>query len=228
MDIVALVKGLTTAVIPIIVAITFHEAAHGWVANKCGDSTAKDMGRLTLNPVPHIDLVWTLIVPVLLFIVNKGAFTFGMAKPVPVNFGNLRHPRRDSALVAAAGPVMNILLAAISFIVYLLLFDSPKPHSAQMSFVAVPLSKMLEYSILFNIFLASFNLLPFPPLDGGRIVVSMLPARQAYQFSKIEPYGIIIVLVLWFTGVAHYIINPIERLVKLIIGLILLPFGGLM
>ena len=231
MDLTSVVKDLLIAAIPILIAITFHEVAHGFVAYKCGDSTAKMMGRLTLNPAAHIDPVGTIIVPLMLFIFSKGTFIFGTAKPVPVNFYNLRHPRRDSALVSAAGPATNVIIAFIS-ILLLVLIDKISIVFTSSAFIGqkiiIPLNKMLQYSVSFNIFIAAFNLLPVPPLDGGRIVTSLLPAKHSYQFSKIEPYGILIVLVLWFTGIARYIIVPIQLFIKLIISMFLLPLGGLM
>lgn len=231
MDLTSVVKDLLIAAIPILIAITFHEVAHGFVAYKCGDSTAKMMGRLTLNPIAHIDPVGTIIVPLMLFIFSKGTFIFGTAKPVPVNFYNLRHPRRDSALVSAAGPATNVIIAFIS-ILLLVLIDKISIVFTSSAFIGqkiiIPLNKMLQYSVSFNIFIAAFNLLPVPPLDGGRIVTSLLPTKHSYQFSKIEPYGILIVLVLWFTGIARYIIVPIQLFIKLIISMFLLPLGGLM
>jgi len=226
----SLIKQLIIAAIPILIAITFHEVAHGFIAYKLGDPTAKMMGRLTLNPLAHIDPIGTILVPVVLFILSNGAFMFGSAKPVPVNFYNLRQPRRDSALVSAAGPATNVIIAFLSILISILLLKlmaiSISPFFREK--IIYPIALMLQYSITFNIFLAAFNLLPIPPLDGGRIVVSLLPAKHSYQFSKLEPYGILIVLALWFTGIAHFIIEPIRLFIKLLIALFLTPFGGLM
>jgi Zn-dependent protease len=231
LDFTSLARQLIIAAIPILIAITFHEVAHGFAANKLGDPTAKMMGRLTLNPIAHIDLVGTIIVPIMLFIFSNGTFIFGSAKPVPVNFNNLRHPRRDSALVSAAGPATNVIIAFASILLFILLYKI-SPQSPSSPFISqkimIPLSIMLQYSITFNIFIAAFNLLPVPPLDGGRIVTSLLPTKHSYQFSKLEPYGILIVLALWFTGIAYYIIVPIQTFIKLIIQIFLIPFGGLM
>ncbi len=230
MDFASTVQHLIIAAIPILVAITFHEVAHGFVANKLGDPTAKMMGRLTLNPLAHIDPIGTIIVPVMLFILSNGAFIFGTAKPVPVNFYNLKRPRRDSALVSAAGPATNIMIAFFSILVYILIqvIFPPSSSSAFNQKIITPLVIMVQYSISFNIFIAAFNLFPVPPLDGGRIATSLLPTKYAYHFSKLEPYGILIVLALWFTGIAHYIIVPIQALIEIIIRIFLLPFGGLM
>jgi Zn-dependent protease len=231
LDLTSIVKDLLIAAIPILIAITFHEVAHGFVAYKCGDSTAKMMGRLTLNPIAHIDPVGTIIVPLMLFIFSKGTFIFGTAKPVPVNFYNLRHPRRDSALVSAAGPATNVIIAFLSILLLVLIYKISIAFTSSAFIgqkIIIPLNKMLQYSVSFNIFIAAFNLLPVPPLDGGRIVTSLLPAKHSYQFSKIEPYGIFIVLILWFTGIARYIIVPIQLFIELIIRMFLLPVGGLM
>ncbi len=231
MDFESLISRLLLAALPILVAITFHEAAHGFVANKFGDPTAKMMGRLTLNPLAHIDLFGTIIMPIMFFILSNGAFMFGSAKPVPVNFNNLRHPRRDSALVSAAGPATNVIIAFVSILLLILSFKL-FPQSAHPGLlgekVINPVQAMIQYSIVFNIFIAAFNLIPIPPLDGGRIAVSLLPARHAYQFSKLEPYGIFIVIILWVTGIAQYIIAPLRLLIEFILKVFLMPFGGLM
>ncbi len=222
-------RELVIAAIPILIAITLHEAAHGFIANKLGDPTAKMMGRLTLNPIAHIDLFGTIIVPIMLFVLSSGRFIFGSAKPVPINLYNLRKPRRDSALVAAAGPAANIIVAFLSILLLILVnkIFSLIPSSVGGK-ILTPVSIMLQYSISFNIFIAAFNLLPVPPLDGGRIVTSLLPTKHAYQFSKIEPYGILIVLALWFTGIARYIIAPIHVVIDLILSVFLIPFRSLM
>jgi Zn-dependent protease len=230
LDFASTLQHLIIAAIPILVAITFHEVAHGFVANKFGDPTAKMMGRLSFNPLVHIDPIGTVVVPVMLFILSNGSFIFGTAKPVPVNFYNLRRPRRDSAIVSAAGPAMNIMIAFISILLYILI-RVIFPMSLSSSFnqkIMTPLVMMIQYSISFNIFIAAFNLFPVPPLDGGRIVTSLLPTKYSYHFSKLEPYGILIVLALWFTGIAHYIIVPIQAFIEIILRIFLLPFGGLM
>ncbi|HLA01040.1 MAG TPA: site-2 protease family protein [Thermodesulfovibrionales bacterium] len=228
MDFTSTVQKLIIAAIPILVAITFHEVAHGFVANKLGDPTAKMMGRLTLNPIAHIDPIGTIVVPVMLFILSNGAFIFGTAKPVPVNFYNLKRPRRDTALVSAAGPATNIMIAFISILLYILIqvIFPPSSSSTFNQKIMTPLVMMIQYSISFNIFIAAFNLFPVPPLDGGRIATSLLPTKYAYHFSKLEPYGILIVLGLWFTGIAHYIIVPIQTFIEIIIQIFLIPFGG--
>ncbi|HET6516111.1 MAG TPA: site-2 protease family protein [Thermodesulfovibrionales bacterium] len=229
MDLTSLISHLLLAALPILVAITFHEVAHGFAAYKLGDPTAKMLGRLTLNPLAHIDLFGTVIIPVMLFILSNGTFMFGSAKPVPVNFNNLGHPRRDSALVSAAGPATNVFIAFVSILLLALIFKlSPQSAPELVERVINPLQRMLQYSIVFNIFIAAFNLIPIPPLDGGRIAVSLLPARQAYQFSRLEPYGIVIVILLWITGIAQYIIVPLRLLIQVILNIFLIPFGGLL
>ncbi|MBF0171799.1 MAG: site-2 protease family protein [Nitrospinae bacterium] len=198
-----------------------HEVAHGWVAYKLGDPTAKSMGRLTLNPIAHIDPFGTVLLPLILFIATSGKFMFGSAKPVPVNFNNLRNPKRDMALVAAAGPAANVLISILSIILLKLLgrIFATVNMSGVVAMVAVPVISMLQYSVAFNIFLAAFNLLPIPPLDGGRIAVSLLPYKQAHWLSRVEPYGIFIVLILWSLGIARYIIDPIQAFIFFIVDI---------
>ena len=171
----------------ILVAITFHEAAHGWVAWKLGDNTAYSLGRVSFNPIRHIDFIGTILVPALLVLSGVG-FIFGWAKPVPVNFGRLGSPRRDMIMVAGAGPAANLILAALSTIVLVL---------AQL-FELNTLSIVLIISIEINMLLAIFNMLPLPPLDGGRVVTGLLPLRFARRFSKLEPFGLFIIVGLLF------------------------------
>jgi len=168
--------------IPLIIAITFHEAAHGYVARFFGDNTAWQVGRVTLNPFKHIDPVGTILLPALLF-VTRSPFLFGYAKPVPVNFRALRNPRRDMVWVAAAGPGMNLalaVLAALSFHLVDYLPDTAGRWTAE----------NLKNALVINVFLAIFNLLPVPPLDGGRVAVGLLPDRLAMPLARLEPYGL--------------------------------------
>ena len=226
----SLLSNLIIAAPAILIAITFHEIAHGWVANRLGDPTAKMMGRLSINPLVHIDPIGTVVVPIMLFILSNGTFMFGAAKPVPVNFLNLRNPRRDSALVSVAGPATNVIIAFVSILLLKLIFlflpreIDPTSLSGR---IIIPLFEMLRYNILFNMFIAAFNLLPIPPLDGGRILTSLLPTKHAYEFSKIEPYGMLIVIGLWVFGIARYIIAPLQMLIELILRILLIPFGGM-
>lgn len=216
-DITSLLVSLSTMILPVIIAITLHEAAHGWVAHKLGDDMAKRAGRVTFNPVRHIDKVGTVILPISLFLVSGGKMIFGWAKPVPVDPRCLRQPRRDMILVAAAGPVSNIAMAIVAaalFHVNEFLPDSPD----------FPLRSWvywnLGHAVYFNILLAVFNMLPVPPLDGGRVMVGLLPQRAAMAWAKLEPMGIFIVLGLFFlvpfvTGQLGYTVNPAYWLVIL-------------
>ena len=192
--------------LPLLFAIVLHEYAHGWVADICGDPTARRLGRLTVNPLAHIDPFGTIIVP-LICLLLPGSFLLGWAKPVPVDPRNMRQPRRDMALVAAAGPGMNFLLALGSALVRawilsinpaLLSTDSregvPDEHTSWAVLMLLPLAGMAFYSVLVNVFLGMFNLLPLPPLDGGRIMVSVLPARPALALARLEPYGMMILV----------------------------------
>lgn len=185
--------------LPVIFAITVHEAAHGYAARYFGDMTAYQQGRISLNPARHIDPVGTLLIPALTMFI--GGILFGWAKPVPVNFGRLRHPKRDMLWVAAAGPGANLIMAILW--AFVIKFSPMVPE-----FSAIPLAFMGAAGIQINVVLMVLNLLPLPPLDGGRIAVSLLPHKLAWQFAKIEPYGFIILLVLMFTHVLGAILWP--------------------
>jgi Zn-dependent protease len=178
----AMIYAASIWVIPLIIAITFHEAAHGYVARFFGDNTAWQFGRVTLNPFKHIDPVGTILLPALLF-VTRSPFLFGYAKPVPVNFGALRNPRRDMVWVAAAGPGMNLALAVIAALSFHLVDYLPDIAGRWTA-------ENLKNALVINVFLAIFNLLPVPPLDGGRIAVGLLPDRLAMPLARLEPYGL--------------------------------------
>ena len=202
MDTTNLIQTVTVYAIPVIFAITLHEAAHGYAAKYFGDSTAYMMGRVTLNPFSYIHLVGTILLPLLLYFSTNGALLFGFAKPVPVDFGNLRHPKRDMVWVALAGPASNLVQA----IVWALLFVVYTDFGVSEKFFLA----MCKAGVLSNVVMFAFNLFPLPPLDGGRIVVGLLPWKQAYQFSRIEPYGFYIVMALVITGVVNHLwLDPV-------------------
>jgi Zn-dependent protease len=191
--------------IPVIFAITLHEAAHGYVAKYFGDLTAYSQGRVSLNPIRHIDPIGTVALPLLLLALSKlfgGGFIFGWAKPVPVNFDNLRNPKRDMLWVAAAGPGANLVMAIFWVLMVKLAFTEIAGS------FSLPLALMGAAGVMVNVIFMVLNLLPIPPLDGGRIMVSLLPHRQAYQFSRIEPYGFFIILALLFTKVLDVVMWP--------------------
>jgi Zn-dependent protease len=224
--------------LPLLLAMVLHEYAHGWVANRYGDSTARLEGRLTMNPLAHVDPFGTVILP-LLCLLLPGGFFLGWAKPVPVNPARLRNPRRDMALVAAAGPGMNLLLAVASALLLsgLLaadptLMDSWPPRPGQgprrdlAGMLLVPIAAMALYSVFINILLMAFNLIPIPPLDGGRLLTSLLPARQALALGRLEPYGMmIIVALIMFDPQIHVIRTITGTVVNLMAGTILSTTG---
>lgn len=216
-DVGALIQTVAIAALPVIFAITLHEAAHGYVARHFGDPTAWQEGRITLNPLKHIDLVGTILLPLLLFIMAS-PIMFGWAKPVPVNFSRLRNPKRDMLWVAAAGPGSNLLMAlfwgAVMKAAWLLPFN----------YFSLPMTRMAEIGIAVNIILMVLNLFPLPPLDGGRIAVSLLPTRAAWKFAQLERWGFPILLLLLFTGVLSAVLVPIVGLaLRLLAAVFQLP-----
>ena len=204
MDTSNLIQTVSVYAIPVIFAITLHEAAHGYAAKYFGDRTAYMMGRVTLNPFSHIHWVGTILLPLLLYFSTSGALIFGYAKPVPVNFGNLKNPKRDMVWVALAGPGVNLIQAIVWALLYVVYTDF---GVTEKFFFA-----MCKAGVLSNVVMFAFNLFPLPPLDGGRIVVGLLPLKQAYQFSRIEPYGFFIVMALVLTGVVNHLwLDPVMR-----------------
>lgn len=219
------IQKITIFALPVIFAITLHEAAHGYVARFFGDMTAAAAGRITANPLKHIDPVGTILVPLVILLTSKllggGMILFGWAKPVPVNFGRLRRPKQDMLWVAAAGPGMNFVMAVFWALMIQLAITL---HSG---FFSKPMAYMGAAGVFINVILMALNLIPLPPLDGGRIAVSLLPMKQAMQFARLEPYGLFILLGLMFipiggTSILGFILWP---LISVFIGLTALVTG---
>lgn len=203
MDIGQLVQTIAIYALPVLFAITLHEAAHGYVARHFGDLTAHAQGRISLNPVRHIDLVGTIIVPLAILALSGGRFFFGWAKPVPVNYSALRSPRKHMMWVAAAGPAANLAMTVMWVIVLKLALLLPA------NFFTEPMRLMAEAGILVNLIFMFLNLLPILPLDGGRILASLLPGRMAWQYSKLEPWGLPLLVLLLVTNVLDFILVPL-------------------
>ena len=203
-------------VVPVVFAITLHEAAHGYVARQFGDRTAEELGRITLNPLRHIDPVGTVLVPAMLYLTAGPQYVFGWAKPVPVNFGNLRHPKRDMLWVAGAGPLANFAMAfGWMLVLKLTMFGGALPSDGA--------ARMAQIGVSVNLVLMALNLLPIPPLDGGRIAVSVLPLRAAALWARLEPFGLFIIVALMFTPLLGDLIRPLRDagawLLRLMVGL---------
>ena len=220
MDFNEIVQTITTHALPVLLAITLHEAAHGYVAKLLGDNTAWALGRVTLNPVPHIDLVGTIAIPLVLYFATAGNFLFGYAKPVPVDVTRLRHPKRDMVWVALAGPVANLLQAILWMVAIYLLsgFDVEERFFTDMS----------KAGVLTNLVMFAFNLFPIPPMDGGRIVVGLLPWRLAVGFAQVERFGFFIVMGLVLLGVVNALwMTPIMNASVFSIQWLLQPLANL-
>lgn len=213
MDELNLLQRVVVWALPVLFAITVHETAHGWMALRLGDPTARMLGRLTLNPVKHIDPVGTLLVPGVLLML--GGFLFGWARPVPVTWENLHHPKRDMALVAVAGPLSNLLMALFWAVVIRLGMELGTGNAAALYLVYTGVA-----GIFINIILMVLNMLPLPPLDGGRVLVGLLPGPLSWKVSRLEPYGLPILLLLMFTGLLGKILWPA-------IGLMLVIMSGI-
>ncbi|PIT79199.1 site-2 protease family protein [Limnohabitans sp. JirII-31] len=216
-----LIQTVLIYALPVIFAITLHEAAHGYVAHRLGDNTAWMMGRVTLNPIPHIDPMGTLVMPVLLFLATGGNFLFGYARPVPVRFGNLNHPKRDMVWVALAGPAINLAQALVWGIALYLCVGM----GVNERFVL----EVCKAGIKVNAVMFAFNLFPLPPLDGGRILVGLLPWKQAVWLSKVEPWGFYIVMALVVMGVINSLwMAPLMTLTFELLSLLLSPLEFLL
>ena len=219
-DINNLIQTVLIYALPVLFAITVHEAAHGYVARYFGDNTAYMMGRVTLNPVKHIDPIGTILMPLLLYFATSGTFLFGYAKPVPVNFSHLRRPKRDMIWVALAGPASNFIQAILWAVLFMLLVSMGVQERFFLS--------MAKAGVLVNLVMWAFNLFPLPPLDGGRILTGLLPPRQAYAFSRIEPWGFFIVLGLVLVGiVGEYWLRPLMSLGYSFLDVLLTPLNFL-
>ncbi|MFT4058357.1 MAG: site-2 protease family protein [Legionella sp.] len=203
-----LIQQICIWVLPVLLSITLHEVAHGYVAFLCGDTTAKMFGRLSLNPIRHIDPIGTIVIPLLIGVLTHFNFVIGYAKPVPINWNQLRHPRRDMILVTLAGPIANIIMA----ILWALCFKIATFAHPESSMAALFLLVTARAGMLINLVLAALNLLPIPPLDGSRVVSSLLPPRKAMIYERIEPYGFYILILLMLTGVLNYILTPLINL----------------
>lgn len=212
------IRNIAVYALPVLFAITLHEAAHAYAARYFGDNTAYSQGRMSLNPLVHVDIWGTIVIPIAMYLFTP--FVFGYAKPVPVDFGRLRNPKRDMAWVALAGPIANLIMAALwlLFAALLVFFGVSE---------AFP-RRMAEAGIVTNLLIMAFNLLPIPPLDGGRVVTSMLPTTLAYKFARVEPYGFFIVLGLVFLQLVSYWVVPVMQLGRWIVDVMVLPFTFLM
>lgn len=220
-DIPNLIQTVALYALPVLFAITVHEAAHGYAARHFGDNTAWMLGRVTLNPIKHIDLIGTILMPLMLYFATSGAFLFGYAKPVPVNFGKLRNPKRDMVWVALAGPAVNLLQALLWGIVFYVLHGIGVTEPFFL--------KMCQGGILVNVVMFVFNLFPLPPLDGGRILVGLLPHRQAELVSRLEPWGFFIVMALVVAGVVSTLwMQPLMGLTYGLLDVLLSPLAYLL
>lgn len=211
-----IIQTLAISALPVIFAITLHEAAHGYVARHFGDTTAWKLGRISLNPLRHVDPVGTFLVPALILLISSGGMLFGWAKPVPVDFGKLRRPKQDMLWVAAAGPAANLVMALGWGLLLKLVVDAPENAYSE------AMKEMARVGISINGVLMLLNLLPLPPLDGGRIAVSLLPPRAALKFAQLERWGLPILLALLFSGILDRILQP---LLSLYFALLLGLFG---
>ena len=213
------IQSIILSIIPLLLGITLHEAAHGWAAKRLGDNTAFMLGRITLNPIKHIDPIGTVIMPIALWVLSGGTFTFGYAKPVPVNFNQLRNPKRDMVWVAFAGPAVNLIQAFIWGAIALIASGAGLTGSMGQFVYG-----MCQAGLWINVLLFVFNLLPLPPLDGGRIAVGLLPRQQSNLLARVEPYGFYIVLALLVSNIIYPLwLKPVGGLTMAFIALLLQP-----
>ncbi|BEP56658.1 MULTISPECIES: site-2 protease family protein [Variovorax] len=222
MDISNLIQTVLIYALPVIFAITVHEAAHGYVARHFGDNTAAMMGRVTLNPMKHIDPIGTILMPLMLYFATSGAFLFGYAKPVPVNFNRLRHPKRDMVWVALAGPASNFIQAILWAVLLIVIVAA---GVSETFFI-----KMCQGGVLVNLVMWAFNLFPLPPLDGGRVLAGLLPSGPAQNFlARIEPYGFFIVMALVLAGiVSNYWLRPLMDAGYFVVNLLITPLKAML
>jgi len=217
-DFSEIIQRIAIIAVPLLLAVILHEVAHGWVAEKLGDPTARLMGRITLNPIPHIDPWWTVILPIVL-ILSGSRFIFGGAKPVPINPMNFQNPRRDMMWVALSGAAANLVLAVIFAALFHVIRQGVEGfHSVLFIKVILPVLYMFQIAVIINVVLAVFNLIPVPPLDGGRVVMGILPYELSKKMALLEPYGLLILMILIFTGILHRFVNPI---IRFIVGILL-------
>ena len=221
MDFANIIQTIAIYALPVLFAITVHEAAHGYVARHFGDNTAAALGRVTLNPFKHIDPIGTIVIPLAMYLMTAGAFLFGYAKPVPVNFGRLKNPRRDGILVALAGPMSNLLQAILWGVALYLL----RGMDVEERFFV----EMCRAGVLVNVVMMVFNLFPLPPLDGGRVVAGLLPPRAAMTYGRIEPWGFFIVMGLLVAGIiSNWWMRPLMALTFDFLDLILSPLAAIL
>ena len=221
MDFANIIQTIAIYALPVLFAITVHEAAHGYVARHFGDNTAAALGRVTLNPFKHIDPIGTIVIPLAMYLMTAGAFLFGYAKPVPVNFGRLKNPRRDGILVALAGPMSNLLQAILWGVALYLL----RGMDVEERFFV----EMCRAGVLVNVVMMVFNLFPLPPLDGGRVVAGLLPPKAAMTYGRIEPWGFFIVMGLLVAGIiSNWWMRPLMALTFDFLDLILSPLAAIL
>lgn len=214
------IQTIAVYALPVIFAITLHEAAHGYAAKYFGDLTAYSQGRVSFNPLVHIDPFGTIVIPAVLYLATGGAFLFGYAKPVPINFSQLKNPKRDMAWVSLAGPGANFVMA-FGWMIFALLLQLANVE--EVFFI-----KMARAGVLTNLVMFAFNLFPVPPLDGGRILTSLLPHKLAYKFAQIEPYGFFIVMALVMLHVLQFWLYPVMMLANFVLQLLISPFNLLL